>query len=82
MSGFPPATGLNDALPNYLRHSGFTTHDKHREPIMYLARFCYDVAPTNRQRALDLIQDEADAARKSGLTGPLQLTRLFKERAD
>ena len=34
---------------------------------MYLARFCYDVAPTNRQRALDCIRQEAEAARKRGL---------------
>ena len=34
---------------------------------MYLARFSYDVAPINRQAALDLIRREAEAARKSGL---------------
>ena len=34
---------------------------------MYLARFCYDVAPTDRQRALDSIRQEVEAARKSGL---------------
>jgi len=34
---------------------------------MYLARFCYDVAPTNRQRAIDTIRLEFEAARKSGL---------------
>ena len=33
---------------------------------MYLARFCYDVAPTNRERALDCIRQEAEAARKRG----------------
>jgi hypothetical protein len=34
---------------------------------MYLARFSYDVAPLNRQRALDSIRREVEAARKSGL---------------
>ena len=34
---------------------------------MYLARFSYDVAPVNRQRALDSIRHEVEAARKSGL---------------
>ena len=34
---------------------------------MYLARFSYDVAPINRQRALNSIRHEAEAARKSGL---------------
>ena len=33
---------------------------------MYLARFCYDVAPTNRERALDCIRQEAEAAPKRG----------------
>jgi hypothetical protein len=35
---------------------------------MYLARFSYEVPPANRDRALDAIRREADAARKSGLT--------------
>jgi hypothetical protein len=34
---------------------------------MYLARFSYDVAPMNRQRALDAMRHEVEAARKSGL---------------
>ena len=34
---------------------------------MFLARFCYDVAPASRQRALDCIRQEAEAARKRGL---------------
>ena len=34
---------------------------------MNLARFCYDVAPTNRERALDCIRQEAKAAREHGL---------------
>jgi hypothetical protein len=33
---------------------------------MYLARFSYDVAPANRERALDAIRQELDAARKQG----------------
>jgi hypothetical protein len=34
---------------------------------MYLARFSYDVAPANRQRALDCIRHELMAARRSGM---------------
>jgi hypothetical protein len=34
---------------------------------MYLARFSYDVAPLNRQRALESIRRELEAAGKSGL---------------
>lgn len=34
---------------------------------MYLARFSYDVLPVNRERALDFIRREAEAARASGL---------------
>ena len=63
MSGFPLATGLTDAILNQRRHSGFT-HGQ--APAVYLARFCYDVAPTNRERALDCIRQEAEAARKRG----------------
>lgn len=35
---------------------------------MYLARFSYDVLPVNRDRALDFIRREAEAARAAGLT--------------
>lgn len=38
---------------------------------MYLARFSYDVLPINRQRAVDFIRREVEAARKSGLTARL-----------
>jgi hypothetical protein len=34
---------------------------------MYLARFCYDVLPLNRQRAIEFIRREVEAARKNGL---------------
>ncbi len=34
---------------------------------MYLARFCYDVLPVNRQKAIDFIRREVDAARAGGL---------------
>jgi hypothetical protein len=34
---------------------------------MYLARFSYDVAPANRERALKSMRQELDAARKKGL---------------
>jgi len=33
---------------------------------MYLARFSYDVLPVNRQRALDFIRREVEAARGNG----------------
>ncbi len=35
---------------------------------MYLARFSYEIAPMNRQRALDHIRREVEAARESGLS--------------
>lgn len=34
---------------------------------MYLARFSYDVLPADRQRAVDLIRREVEAARSAGL---------------
>ncbi|MBV8936553.1 MAG: hypothetical protein JO320_05845 [Alphaproteobacteria bacterium] len=34
---------------------------------MYLARFCYDVLPVNRQRAIDFIRREVEAARANQL---------------
>jgi diphthamide synthase subunit DPH2 len=34
---------------------------------MFLARFSYDVQPVNRQRAIDLIRREVEAARQDGL---------------
>ncbi len=38
---------------------------------MYLARFSYDVLPINRQRAVDFIRREVNAARKNGLNARL-----------
>jgi hypothetical protein len=38
-----------------------------KETQMYLARFCYDVLPVNRQRAIEFIRREVEAARKNGL---------------
>jgi hypothetical protein len=38
---------------------------------MYLARFSYDVLPVNRQRAIDFIRREAEAAKAAGLKGRL-----------
>jgi hypothetical protein len=35
---------------------------------MYLARFSYDVLPVNRQRAIEFIHREIDAARANGLS--------------
>jgi hypothetical protein len=34
---------------------------------MYLARFSYDLLPVNRQRAIDFIRREIDAARSNSL---------------
>ena len=34
--------------------------------MAYLARFSYDVRPADRQRALDLIRREVEAARRGG----------------
>jgi hypothetical protein len=38
---------------------------------MYLARFSYDVLPINRERAMDLIRREVEAARAKGLSARL-----------
>lgn len=38
---------------------------------MYLARFSYDVLPVNRQRALEFIRREVEAARGKGLAARL-----------
>ncbi len=38
---------------------------------MYLARFSYDVLPVNRQRAVDFIRREVEAARANGLNARL-----------
>jgi hypothetical protein len=38
---------------------------------MYLARFSYDVLPVNRQRAIEFIHNELDAARANGLNARL-----------
>ena len=38
---------------------------------MYIARFAYDVLPVNRQRALDFIRREVEAARAAGLNARL-----------
>ena len=38
---------------------------------MYLARFSYDVLPVDRQRAIDFIRREVEAARGNGLAARL-----------
>ncbi|MBV9862649.1 MAG: hypothetical protein JO267_10930 [Alphaproteobacteria bacterium] len=38
---------------------------------MYVARFSYDVLPVDRQRALDFIRREVEAARRDGLNARL-----------
>ncbi|MBV9153832.1 MAG: hypothetical protein JO213_14110 [Alphaproteobacteria bacterium] len=48
---------------------------------MYLARFSYDVLPVNRQRAVDFIRREVEAARGNGLTARM-LVPLTRGRGD
>ena len=50
---------------------------------MYLARFCYDVLPVNRQRAIEFIHREVEAARANRLNARMAvpLTRGHGERA-
>jgi hypothetical protein len=38
---------------------------------MYIARFSYDVLPVNRERAMEFIRNEVEAARSSGLSARL-----------
>jgi hypothetical protein len=38
---------------------------------MYLARFCYDVLPANRQKAIEFIRREVKAAREQGMQAKL-----------
>jgi hypothetical protein len=38
---------------------------------MYLARFSYDLRPVDRDRAMDLIRREVEAARQAGLNARL-----------
>ncbi len=38
---------------------------------MYLARFSYDLRPIDRDRAMDLIRREVEAARQAGLSARL-----------
>jgi hypothetical protein len=38
---------------------------------MYLARFSYEILPVNRQRAIELIRREVEAARGNGLNARL-----------
>jgi hypothetical protein len=49
---------------------------------MYLARFCYDVLPVNRQRGIDFIRREVEAARGNHLNARMlvPLTRGHGER--
>ena len=50
---------------------------------MYLARFCYDVLPVNRQRAIEFIHREVEAARANRLNARMlvPLTRGHGEGA-
>jgi hypothetical protein len=45
---------------------------------MYLARFSYDLLPINRERAIDFIRREMEAAQREGLNARLlvPLTRF------
>ncbi len=42
-----------------------------RRTTIYLARFSYDVLPVNRERAIDFIRREVEAARRNGLSARL-----------
>jgi hypothetical protein len=57
--------------------------DMKRSFSMYLARFCYDVLPVNRQRAIDFIRREVEAARANRLNARMlvPLTRGHGEGA-
>jgi hypothetical protein len=50
---------------------------------MYLARFCYEVLPVNRQRAIEFIHREVEAARAKRLNARMlvPLTRGHGEGA-
>ena len=48
---------------------------------MYVARFCYDVLPKDRQRAIEFIKKEVEAARRDGLEARL-LVPLTRGRGD
>ena len=48
---------------------------------MYLARFSYDVRPVDRQRAVDFIRREVEAARGKGLNARL-LVPVTRGRGD
>ena len=48
---------------------------------MYLARFSYDVRPVDRQRAVDFIRREVEAARGNGLNARL-LVPMTRGRGD
>src|SRR5256714_14748550 len=54
-----------------------------RSIAMYLARFCYDVLPVNRQRAIEFIHREVEAARANRLNARMlvPLTRGHGEGA-
>jgi hypothetical protein len=58
---------IGGARLNRSRAIGVTNWTPTLEDPMYLARFSYDVLPANRQRALDAIRQELEAARKGGL---------------
>jgi hypothetical protein len=45
----------------------YPAHHDPAEKRMYIARFSYDVAPANRERALNSMRQELETARKKGL---------------
>lgn len=48
---------------------------------MYVARFCYEVLPKDRQRAVEFIAKEVEAARRNGLEARM-LVPLTRGRGD
>src|SRR3954466_3463125 len=64
------ANGSPTSSSRIVAHEGAAERPIGRAAV-YLARFSYDVLPTNRQRAIDLIRQEVEAARKEGRTARL-----------
>ena len=64
-TGLPPAPGAMSLLAV----RGARRFDQ--EATMYIARFSYDVPPVNRERAIEFIHREVEAARRDDLDARL-----------
>src|SRR3954452_18595343 len=65
------ANGSPTSSSRIVAHDGVAEQHPIGRAALYLARFSYDVLPANRQRAIDLIRQEVEAARKEGRTARL-----------